>query len=209
MKTQNLSKVAGLVVLMGASVAAHASILNGSFENGSGANADNWIRFGNAYREPVSPLTGDHSMKMFGNFSGGFNVTGAFQDFAISPGQSASASVYARNWSADPMQAGNWALMKLIYRDAGNNDLVAIESAQINVSTPLDAWQQLTAALGPAPAGTHHGSLFLLFLQPEQNFNGGSTFFDDASVQVVPEPASMLLMAAGLAITARRRRSSK
>lgn len=207
MKTQNLSKVVGLVVLLGASVAANASILNGSFEDGNGADADNWIRFGNAYREDDFARTGAHSMKMFGNFSGGFNVTGAFQDFAISPGQSASASAFALNSSADAMSGGNWALIKLIYRDAGNNDLAFSESAFITAATPQDVWQGLSANLGPAPAGTHHGSLFMLFLQPE--FAGGSTFFDDLSVQVVPEPTTMLIMAAGLGVTALRRRQSK
>jgi hypothetical protein len=132
---------------------------------------------------PNNPVrTGTGVLKMFGNFNGGFNVSGAFQDFPISVGQVASSSVYGFSWSADPMSGGNWALLKLIYRDAANNDLVASESIFLNASSTVNDWQLLSASLGPAPLGTDHGSIFLLFLQPE--FAGGAAFFDDVAVTV-------------------------
>lgn len=198
---------AGLLCLaLVATSSAFGQLLNPSFESGTGSSASNWIAFGNAFRENAGAHTGDFSMKMFGNFSGSFNVTGAFQDFAIGVGQSASASVFAQTLSGDKMSGGNRALLKLIYRDAANNDLLASESAFIDANTAPDTWFELTASLGAAPAGTDHGSVFLLFLQEADNA-GGSTFFDDASVSVVPEPATLAIL--GLAGVAALRRKRK
>lgn len=186
-----------------------ASILNGSFEDGSGADADNWIKFGNAFRENTGARTGDYSMKMFGNFVSGGSTTGAFQDFDINVGESASASVFAQTLSGDQMSGENFALLKLIYRDAADNDLVSMESERITANTTPDQLMELTASLGPAPAGTDHGSIFLLFVQTDADpFAGGSTFFDDVSVNVVPEPASMsaLVLLGGLALRKKLKR---
>lgn len=206
--TKKISTYAlAIVSCVALSAVASADLLNGSFENGNGALADNWANFGNTFREPLNARTGNHSMKMFGQFSGGTSVSGVFQDFAITAGQSASASVYGLNWSSDAMSGDNFALLKLIYRDAGNNDLVSQESGRITASTTADQYQHLTAALGAAPAGTTHGSVFLLFIQPDTTpFAGGAAWFDDASVQVVPEPGTILALGAGLAILVRGRR---
>lgn len=174
-----------LTALVGATSFANAQIQNPSFELGTGSAASVWFQFGNCYREELVPRTGSFTMKMFGNFTGGTNVTGTFQDFAISPGQTAAASVYAQTASFDAMSGDNFALLKLIYRDINNNDLVSSESIRIDRNTPVDQYQLLAASLGPAPANTHHGSVFLLFLQLESTpFAGGSTFFDDVSVSV-------------------------
>lgn len=159
--------------------------LNPSFEQGNGFQSTDWFQFNNTFREQLVPRTGEFSLKMFGQFTGGTSVSGAYQDFAIAPGQSASASVYGMTASFDALQGDNFALLKLIYRDAANNDLVAIESGRITANTAPDVYQQLTAALGPAPAGTDHGSIFLLIVQPDTTpFAGGSAFFDDVSLSV-------------------------
>lgn len=203
MKRQTLTFLTAFVAV----AASQAQALNAGFENGSGTLASDWIQFGNSYREPAGAHSGTYAMKMFGNFTGGTNVTGAFQDFAISAGQSATSSVYALNASFDAMSGDNFAVLKLIYRDAGNNDLVAQESARITANTPADQFQLLTASLGPAPVGTDHGSIFLLFIQPDTTpFAGGSTFFDDVELTVVPEPTSIIALAAGLVAVAKRRR---
>lgn len=184
-KLRLLCQSLALASLLGVTSIANAQIQNPSFEDGTGTSASVWFQFGNCYREELVPRTGSFTMKMFGNFTGGTNVTGTFQDFAISPGQTASSSVYAQTASFDPMSGDNFAILKLIYRDASNNDLVSSESIRIDRNTPVDQYQLLAASLGPAPANTDHGSVFLLFLQLESNpFAGGSTFFDDVSVTV-------------------------
>lgn len=204
MTFNKMKKMLAVGLLTGAALASQAAIVNGSFELGNGADANDWIRFGNAYREDDASRTGLHSMKMFGNFTGGFNVTGAFQNFAIAPGQSATAKGYGMTLSGDKMSGANWALLKLIYRDAGDNDLAFSESMFIDANTTPDVWHELTMSLGPAPAGTAKGSLFMLFLQPE--VAGGSAFFDDLEVNVVPEPATMTALAIGVGCMLRKRR---
>lgn len=177
-----LAVLGTLIATMG-----QAQITNGGFESaGSLENqAASWFHFGNAYREDDFANSGGFSMKQFGNFSGSFNVSGAFQNFAIAPGQAANVTGFGYNASADAMSGGNWAILKLIYRDATDQDLVAVESGRIDASTIQDQWLSLSAALGPAPSNTHHGAIFILFLQPE--FAGGAAWFDDVVVSVFPQ----------------------
>lgn len=195
-----------LAALVAAS--ASAQLLNGSFELGTGNDATSWGRFGNAYVQEANVRTGLRSAKLFGNFDGNFNVTGIFQDIAFVPGTTGvSASIYGYNPSDDAIDPANTALLKLIYRDSGDNDLLANE-VNLDTSTGMqDSWQLLTATLGAAPANTAKVSVFLLYLQPA--FGGGAAYFDDASVNVspVPEPASFAAVGVGaLALLRRRRR---
>ena len=102
------------------------------------------------------------------------------------------------------MQAGNFGEVKISFQNAANTELLGIDSNHIDTTTPSNVWTPLAAA-GVAPAGTDHVNLFALFVQPQ--FNGGSTFFDDLSGSVVPEPAAIgLISIAGLMSLRRRRR---
>lgn len=182
----NVLKSLTLLALSGAIVgAAQADLSNASFESAIGSPVNNWFFFNNGFREPVNARTGEYTAKFFGQFTGGTSVSGCFQDFAISPGQSAYASGFGMNWVNDLMSGDNFAIIKLIYRDSSNNDLVAVESARITAATAVNKWQALSAALGPAPANVDHGSVFLLFIQPDSTpFAGGSAWFDDMSLIV-------------------------
>lgn len=164
---------------------ASAQIRNGGFELGSGNQATNWTGFGNVFRDQSGPHSGAYDLKLFGNFNGGTNVTGAYQDFPIAVGERVSVSTWAINRTADAMSGDNNAFLKVIFRDAANNDLLASESARIHAGTQRDVYQFITTSLGPAPLGTHHASVFLLFIQPASTpFAGGSTLFDDVQVQI-------------------------
>lgn len=182
----NVLKSLTLLALSGAMVgAAQADLSNASFESEIGTPVNNWFFFNNGFREPANARTGSYSAKFFGQFTGGTSVSGCFQDFAISEGQSAYASGFGQNWIADRMSGDNFAIIKLIYRDSSNNDLVSVESGRITAATAVNKWQALSASLGPAPFGVDHGSVFLLFIQPDTTpFAGGSAWFDDMSLIV-------------------------
>lgn len=184
------------LALLGCALAAEglAQVPNPGFEKGTGTTAANWIKFGNAYREALQPHTGSYTMKLFGNFSGGANVTGVYQDVRLVPGRRISASAWAINRTADAMAGDNYAQLKVIYRDANNNDLAVSESRRITAGTQRDTYQLISANLGPAPAGTHHCAVFLLFVQPASTpFASGSTVFDDVNVVISSGAATNLL----------------
>ena len=195
------------LAILAVASAASAQLTNGSFELGTGSDATGWGRFGNAYVQDANVRTGTRSAKLFGNFDGNFNVTGIFQDFAYVPGTTGvTASIYGYNPSNDAVNPANTALLKLIYRDSGDNDLLASEVNLDTATAKQDSWQLLTARLGAAPANTAKVSVFLLYLQPA--FGGGAAFFDDASVNVsaVPEPTTFAALGLGAVALLRRRR---
>ncbi|GMV98749.1 MAG: hypothetical protein AMXMBFR83_30970 [Phycisphaerae bacterium] len=182
-------------------------LANPGFDDGGGSLAG-WGAFGNAYSEKPafarSPLgTG----KMFGNFSGGFNVTGLYQQFPAAPGQSFTLDCYSYILSSDALTGvgppnDNWVVMKIAFFDAGNVEIGFAEQRIADGTYPQDQWIDNPAVVGVAPAGTVKVGAYLLFLQPA--FAGGAVYLDDASF--VPEPATLALMAAAGLLLAKRRR---
>jgi hypothetical protein len=197
---------------MPSTASAQNVLVNPGFEtgtavgNGDVGGAPSWNSFGNVFNVsapnpvPVGPHAGTGALKEFGTFPG---VSGAFQSFPTTPGTAWSLSGFGLNASSDPMQTGNFGEVKISFQNAANTELLGIDSNHIDTSTPQNVWTPLLAT-GVAPAGTDHVNLFALFVQPQ--FAGGSTFFDDLSGSVVPEPASVGLFGiAGLSVLRRRR----
>jgi hypothetical protein len=183
------SLVAGLA--LGAGAIAQAQIVNGSFEtDGVGTLADGWVNFNNCYREPTvaATRTGVRAVKMFGNFWGGFNVSGIFQDFVATPGQVWQAGSYAYNCSCDAMVGvNNFAVVNIEFRDTPDGNIPPIQffsSEQVNAATPQDQWL-LRDVTATAPAGTTIARVVLLYVQTT-GFDGGSTLWDDAFMNLVP-----------------------
>jgi opacity protein-like surface antigen len=193
---------ASLVLLCSAVTSSAQNVLvNPGFETGTApGNADvggapGWSAFGNVFNvsspnpNPVGPHSGTGALKEFGTFPG---VSGAFQSFPTTAGTAWSLSGFGLNASSDAMQPDNFGTLKISFQDAGNNEILGIDSNHITNATPQNVWTLMTAN-GVAPAGTNHVNLFALFVQP--NFNGGSAFFDDLSGGAVPEPATLALSA--------------
>jgi beta-glucanase (GH16 family) len=181
-----------LCALLAARVAS-AQIVNGGFELGSGTQAASWTSFGNVFRDTSRPHGGLNDLKLFGNFNGGGNVSGAYQDFPIAVGERVAASAWAINRNSDPMSGDNYAVLKVIYRDVANHDLASSESKRITAATARDAFQLISTSLGPAPVGTHHASVFLLFIQAGSTPNAaGSALFDDVQVQILSAPKTLV-----------------
>lgn len=181
---------------------------NPSFEAGApGFGVTGWITFGNVFTEAVTPLSGSQVGKMFGGFSGGFNVGGMFQEFPAAPGSEWALDVWTRHNTGDSLSgvagSGNWVVQKIVFKDAADVEIGAAESVVLDGTFPVDVWNDNAAVLGTAPANTVQVEAFVLFLQPA--FDGGAALIDDAYFAQIPEPASALLLAiAGLLVVRRR-----
>jgi hypothetical protein len=222
MKNLFSKKICGgiAVVALGVAPLAQAQLIqNGGFETSfnQGYNgANQWSTFGDGFsvlNAGPGAYAGVGEAKLYGNFSGGFNVSGIYQDFSAAAGQMFSASGYGQNWAGDAMQAGNAAFIRVTYFDSGNNEIgggsYGANSASITNATPLNVWTALSVATTTAPTGTAYGQVLLLFTQPANNYNGGSAWFDNVSVSAVkpvPEPMTMLALAGGAAVLLRRRK---
>lgn len=160
--------------------------------------ASSWGCFNDVFSSSQSapPRSDPNVLKIFGPFVE-FGGAGAVQGgFAASEGQLWEASAYAQNWSGDALQADNESLVKLEFLDDMGGVISAFESARLGSSSDQNMWTLLTAS-GIAPAGTVSAQIVLLNLQGA-GFEGGASFFDDASLRVVPIPAAVWLMGSGL-----------
>ena len=97
---------------------------NGGFDDGGfqagGGSLDAWTTFGNtmgnvsAASEAV--LSGDKSLKLFGQFNGSSNVSGVSQGITVLPGDAVTATLSALVRSADSISGtANYAEMKIEY----------------------------------------------------------------------------------------------
>lgn len=152
-----------------------------------------WTPFGNSYVEPanppaVVPNSGGFCGKMFGNWSGGFNVSGVFQSFPAAPGEVFEIDCYSRHYSGDALIGGgaptsNWAVMKIAFFDAGGGEIAGAEATIIDGTFATDVWHDNAPVQGTAPAGTVSVQCLILYLQPM--FDGGALYFDDVEFRKV------------------------
>lgn len=199
-------------------------LANPDFEGPLGGGVAGWGTFGNVFTEPeTAVVTGDYLSdgttiaKFFGNFEGGFNVSGLVQGFPATEGETYELQVSSQINSIDPMPGsqatgGNWAVAKIAFFDAptGGSEIpgAAVETFIGDGALsgfPQDVWVQSPVVVGTAPVGTQRVEALMLYLQP--SFDGGAVFLDNASFGLqVPEPSSMFLLGlSGVALLRRRR----
>jgi len=159
-----------------------AHLLNSGLEYGDGIVVANWGKFGDSAQENVDARTGDYHARVTGNYpgNGSANYTGFYQVLDASPGETWSASVYARVASA--MEDGAEGVLQLVYVDGSETTLpggVNNSAIRLDHTTPVGPYTELTVE-GQAPAGTEGVKVVLLFIQ--SNDAGGLVYFDDASV---------------------------
>jgi hypothetical protein len=189
---------------------ANAQLINPGFETDNAstddvAGATGWSGFNSRFTTATQAHSGTQSLKIFGPFEQ-FGGAGAFQDIPAIAGTTYTASAWALNSSADPMQGANFGLVQLIFLDAADATIgSAFASAPFNASnsTP-NVWTELIAT-GIAPAGTVEARIQLLHVQMNNPVTGGSIFFDDASL-AIPEPGIGMAGLALLVGVALRRR---
>lgn len=196
-------KIIPLASLLSAALLAPAALgqgtnllTNPSFENGG---LTGWSFFGpNVYAElaappAIAPRTGSRLVKIYGHFSGAFNVSGIYQSFPASPGQVYTMDCWTRHWSGDPMTGfgppnDNWAVMKIAFFNSGGTEVGGAERLILDGNAPQNTWINNAPISGTAPAGTTQVQALILFLQP--GVAGGSAQFDDIEFYGPPAGAA-------------------
>lgn len=183
--------VIALLMVTAVTASAQNLLVNPGFEDGAaggGARPYNWGWFGNAYQEgtgdPFYPHTGSQLCSMFGNWSGPYNVSGIYQEFTCSEGDSYEMACWARYSSNDPMigsqpEGGNWMVQKIAFFDAGNNEIGAVESIILDGSYAADTWHYSGGITGTAPANTVKVQALVLYIQVDSD--GGAGHVDDVA----------------------------
>lgn len=141
-----------------------------------------------------NPANGKYSCKAYGNFSGGPNAPGFYQDIDALPGSLWTASIKARTQNTDYIRDGNQAITEVSFFDAANVLLAKYASQAFTTNTPINSWITLavTNRIYPtvgvtnvlrAPATAIRARLEVTFTQPL--FDWGSIYFDDAQLQEI------------------------
>lgn len=185
------------------------------FEDNGGA-LDTWFTFGNSIGNVSSdygtPLDGERSLKLYGQFNGETNYSGATQSVAITGGSEVSVSAQALIRSEDSiLGTDNEALMKLEFYSlagAAYDSEFFLGESEVTIAdgaSPQDVWSLFELA-AVAPGDAVEARITFLFIQPDNE--GGAVFVDSATLFAsVPEPATALLVGiAGLSLMTRRRR---
>lgn len=163
-----------------------------------------WVSPFAAFYTAVTAHTGTQAGKTFGQPSGIYQ----FVDVSGVNGQPFSGSAWFINLSADPLMGG--ADQTVDYRvtffdgpnGTGNQLALIISSSNISGATTQDVWTELTIN-GMVPAGAVSAQVMGFMWNP--NSAGGALFMDDASFQIVPEPAGLALLGLGAVALLRRR----
>ena len=155
--------ISGFIPIPGA---AQCIIANPSFElsGSSGEVFGGWNQFGDV-GSTSNAVHGFKAARVTGPNTGNWDVSGYWQQFDTSPGESWEASVSGWHTSTNPITGGCSAILNIEWRDSGGN-LISYESHQVaGASTPVDEIQEVTVVSGQAPTGTVKARLLLGVLQ--------------------------------------------
>ena len=208
---------AALGFAVAAPLASANLLVNPSFEDPALTGGDQGGTTGFSSTGPVATLhigysnSGDQSLKVS-------NQGRAFQTFTASVGQTYVGSVTAINPAQDPLTGDTEGQLQVNFLDSTGglllSNVVTVATADTSLTGAGQPFTPFTTGQVVAPAGTAQVE-FAIFVAALTDRNGdgavtpgGSTFFDDASLEVssVPEPTALGLLAAGGLLLARRRR---
>ena len=165
-------------------------LINPDFDR-SGWGLNGWSSFGNeidnvtAQSEAV--LDGTHALKLYGQFNGSENFSGAYQGIVVSAGQDVTADASAFIRSQDSIfGTDNEVFMKLEYYSSfgaafGSSDFLGEVPLLIaDGTTTEDTWVP-HRIVDVAPAGAVEARITFAFRQP--GFDGGAVHIDAVSLQ--------------------------
>ena len=169
------------------------TLQNPGFES----NFDNWsvwpenLSNYSIVSEPV--LLGNHSLKLFGQYSGTTNSIAVYQTFNPSTGEEFTFSVFVYVSSTDPLLSENSACLEITFFD-GNWNILGEQyvSSPITSTSPTNQWLQLNVS-GAAPNGVVSLNVAMIFNQV--NDASGSVYFDEltlnnSSLTIQSDPVS-------------------
>lgn len=170
-------------------------ITDPGFEDGDGSMAA-WPRFGNSIDNVVSdwgtPLDGVRSLKMYGQFTGEENYSGALQNIAVNGGETLTLGAHALTRSEDSIRgSANRVFMKVeFYSEAGaayGSDAFLDEASVVIADQAIveDDWvySELEAT---APVDAVEARVSFVFVQPA--FGPGGSVFVDSVTLTAEEP---------------------
>ena len=178
------------------------------------AGLTNWTVYGagfNTVLENIAdvPVHNDTNVfKVFGQFNGATNYSGACQDVSAGAGQSFTANGWMLTPANDQIAGTNSAWIEISFRDAATNVLSLYRSTPVTTNTPAGVWLNfaVTNQINPAnfavmgsvtnlvaPANTRFVRCQLVFAQPA--LAAGAVLFDDLNLSVaettlVPVPVA-------------------
>ncbi len=174
-----------LVVFATVSLASANELANPGMEDGPpGPGVQDWITFANVFTEAANPpqfepLSGNQLAVLFGPFDGSV-VSGMFQEFPTAEGAEWQMSSNARHWSGDAVIGDNFVVQKIVFKDAADVEIGAVESTILDPSFATDMWHAAAPIVGVAPAGTVQVEAFILFVQ--LGFDPGAVQIDDVEL---------------------------
>lgn len=182
-------------------------LVNGGFEDGStgsiGNGVPNWSNWGSSgwHHDDAGKVIGSKAIKFW------WDDAGVWQDFTVTGNGQYAYSMQAFNSSSDPLVGWNGILKAEFYNSALGTDPAnklgeAVVDKFYSASDPRDQWVTISGAV-TAPANADIGRIILMIADWQPGV-GGSLNFDEASVTLVPEPITAVLL--GLALVAGRRR---
>jgi beta-glucanase (GH16 family) len=196
---------------------ASGALINGNFETGAlvpwqginGENANpaggNIVDTNGLVWDPAlnggnnqgirNPAFGTYSCKVFGNFNGGPNSPGFYQDVVVVPGSTWTASIKARTQFTDHIRDANQAVTLVSFFGANDLLLAKYSSQLFTPSTPINSWVDLTVTQQTypttgatnqmrAPPGTVKLRFEVTFSQTLYDL--GSIYFDEAQLTEIP-----------------------
>lgn len=176
-------------------------LANPGFESGSLAG---WTAVGpNVYVEGGASHSGSWATKVFGQFNGNTNESGAFQQFPSAAGDTYAANAWLFTPAADKIAGANTAWVELSFRDADGALLALHRSATMTSASTASVWQNFvvnqkidlltgkTTATGAellAPTGIAFVRKRIVFRQAAMA--AGAVWFDDLELTkiTVTEP---------------------